>query len=944
MQQVFTARLILRFVLLGAFAMGVCCGQSTGQQGDTLVSHPLRLADPVLELRADPEFERDLRSALSDTLDGATKTAAALRAIAVAENRLSKNHRLTALSVHAVACQDLLASQQSLNAALALQSEILDPRSLAWYYFARGLLMCRQRDWEQGAVALEQARKWLNDPVHAESRRFPFDGPNENEVSAWLACCYARLYDTANAGRIYGQLAISSDRETDRMAAAINQAEQYALAGEYAAAEESLRLVEWAMGSHSDILVAMLARFMLEMDQVELGRSLAEAGLLRAHCSPLPMRAKDDLLATLIKVMLRDGRTNEARQLVSKPTSLLLLRDLHAAGDLSPVAMENPFASYAPQASNVAALDSTAAVDNASDPAKDLDITRGITLFETGDKQQGIELIEAVANDEEAAPSLREEAYLTLADLARSEGNQQLVNEAQSALIQMLRDFRNSGDRVVRQSFEEAESQREQIARLKNEQQKMNFERIRAEQAAKLATQEIHFSKKLQLRSMVVAVVFGLALCMLLLVDRDRRIQTRLREKEEESNERLAIVLEEKSQALMRELEERVALEKSLERKRRDESIGQLTGNVAHDFNNLLQVILTTNEFLQKQIDLDSDQSKMLAISSKSAHIGASIVKQLLSYARQQTLAPSVVNLTDYLDGTSTLLRATVDQHCALYISDESHGASVVLDPTQLTTALMNLLKNAVDAMPQGGTINLRIFRQRIEQPASSGWKDVQAGEYIAFEVDDTGKGMSDDELTKAFEPFYTTKPPAAGTGLGLSSVYGFVKQSGGDVKIHNRPGAGICVSMIFPTSDETVAEDSVRGGSAGDMYCRMLLVEDNEEVGRSILTKVRSMGMEAELVTSGTAAIERLLHDDQFDLVLSDVRMPGEVDGVHLRGWIQEHKSELAVLLMSGYSDIDELPAGSIILQKPFTEMELLQAMSLELPKFEAVPEASYG
>ncbi len=434
----------------------------------------------------------------------------------------------------------------------------------------------------------------------------------------------------------------------------------------------------------------------------------------------------------------------------------------------------------------------------------------------------------------------------------------------------------------------------------------------------------------LMLLSFCIFTISVLGIC--LLVQRNRH-ERRLKESEQIRNTKLNELVESKSAELIRKAEEQAELEKSLERKRRDEAIGKLTGCVAHDFNNLLQVILSTNELLQDEANLSGFEKEMLGISSKSIETGSKIVKQLLSYAGQQKLAPQVLNVSNYFEQTSSLLHAAVHQRCQLKIDDATWDSCVLLDPAQLTTSLINLLSNAVDATPEGGEIRIAASTVTVDESPDRRWSELPPGQYIQMSVEDPGIGMTQEVKQNALEPFFTTKATSTGTGLGLSSVSGFVKQSGGSMKIEDQPSGGVCVSMIFPlttqtppSTPETLKELQERA------LCSVLVVEDNAAVGETISQKIQSLGFECELQTNAKSAIETLNEGATYDLVISDIRMPGDMDGFEFRDWILENHPKLEVILMSGFYSNSVSSGDTPILEKPFSETQLLRAIELAL------------
>ncbi len=413
-----------------------------------------------------------------------------------------------------------------------------------------------------------------------------------------------------------------------------------------------------------------------------------------------------------------------------------------------------------------------------------------------------------------------------------------------------------------------------------------------------------------------------------------RRHALAMAERERQLNRELNERLEEQANQLRSEIAVRRQLELAVERKHRDEAIGKLTGGVAHDFNNLLTVIIQSIELSKlTSPTLPVQVVNLLDSSLKAAESGASIVSQLLAYARQQPLSPKPILLSEWLTASRPLFRQTLGSGILFQELDQSEGAVLFTDSARLTTAIINLLANARDAVSTtSGAIELRVRKCMIDGLQSKEWNDIPVGEYVQFEVRDNGKGMTALELERACEPFYSTKNPAAGTGLGLSSVLGFVKQSGGDLKLASVYGEGTTASFLLPVfskSTSLIAESSARGES--ENRNRILLVEDQEQVRFVIGLCLKSMGLEVVEACSADQAIEILQEKGAPKWVLSDIRMPGSMNGIQLRRWILNRFSGVQVVLMSGYRDCEtELDPEAVFLQKPIKPLELQKALEV--------------
>ena len=409
--------------------------------------------------------------------------------------------------------------------------------------------------------------------------------------------------------------------------------------------------------------------------------------------------------------------------------------------------------------------------------------------------------------------------------------------------------------------------------------------------------------------------------------------------RERELNEQLQLRLEQQAVELKEETAVRQQLELAVERKFRDEALGKLTGGVAHDFNNLLTVILHSTELLSAQNpQLGRDSVQLLEAVSGAAESGSSIVSQLMAYTRQQPLEPRPIRISTWLSNTRTMLRQTIGKPIQFIENDQSGGAFICIDSAQLTTAVINLLANARDAIrPGSGTIEFSIQRLELSDGTSGGWHNLPRGQYAHFQVLDSGKGMSSEELEHACEPFFTTKDPGSGTGLGLSTVLGFVRQSGGDLQITSHLGMGTTVSFLLPLTAKR-EERSVQAAplAAADEHSQLLLVEDQEAVRLVLAAGLKSIGYEVTQAGHAEEAMAIIKKSGAPQILLSDVRMPGSMNGVQLRRWVLDRFPAVHVVLMSGYRDLEsqcgaesESESDIVFLQKPVKLQELHRALS---------------
>lgn len=370
-----------------------------------------------------------------------------------------------------------------------------------------------------------------------------------------------------------------------------------------------------------------------------------------------------------------------------------------------------------------------------------------------------------------------------------------------------------------------------------------------------------------------------------------------------------------------------VTAQRELEAKTRQaqklEAIGQLTGGLAHDFNNLLTIMLGSAEVLSEALFDAPDLKELADMTLSAADRGAELTNHLLAFARRQALKPQSLDPAKLTSGVEKLLRRTLSEDIRLVLELQPDVRTIEVDPGQLEVALVNLVINARDAMPRGGTISIDV-------------RDVQrdeggvTGDWVAITVADTGIGMSEETLARAFEPFYTTKPVGSGSGLGLSMVYGFVNQSGGEVQIASRPGEGCAITLLFPGSTAAPAvRPSAHGGAevrgSGE---RILVAEDDPMVRSHLVSNLQALGYAVVAVADGDEALEQLARTGA-DLLLTDVVMPGAMDGGQLADEARRRWPGLKVLFTSGYSRSALMEGGRLrpdvqLLAKPYRRREL--------------------
>jgi PAS domain S-box-containing protein len=355
------------------------------------------------------------------------------------------------------------------------------------------------------------------------------------------------------------------------------------------------------------------------------------------------------------------------------------------------------------------------------------------------------------------------------------------------------------------------------------------------------------------------------------------------------------------------------------------DALGQLTGGVAHDFNNILMIISGSLHSLRKGVHDDPKLQRALTAIEAASRRGAALTSQLLTFARRQSVNPQAVDAVERINAVREVLKTGLGGAVALQFDVERSVWPVMVDVAELETALVNLVINARDAMPDGGTVTVAAHNTSLSEEAN-------AGQYVAISVADTGAGIAPDVLSKIFDPFFTTKPIGKGTGLGLSQVHGFAHQAGGTVKVSSELGKGTTITILLPRKDACLAVDSidaVENSGSGTV----LLVDDNPEVATVSTNMLEQLGYTVRRVDSAEAAL-REIERDGIDLVFSDIVMPGKMDGLGLARHLKTMRPQLPILLATGYSDAAVNVRGDFaILRKPYEIHQLSQAIA-KLPR----------
>ena len=367
--------------------------------------------------------------------------------------------------------------------------------------------------------------------------------------------------------------------------------------------------------------------------------------------------------------------------------------------------------------------------------------------------------------------------------------------------------------------------------------------------------------------------------------------------------------------------------EAALRQGQKMEAVGQLTGGLAHDFNNILQIVQANLDLVKGEAPLDAQALGRLSSVSAAAERGARLTQQLLAFARRQPLAPRPTNIARLVSDLASLLGHALGERITIDFSVARDAWNARIDPGQLENAILNLAINARDAMTDGGQVQVEVSNATLDRRYAALHPDVTPGAYVMIAVEDTGTGMPADVVARAFDPFFTTKQDGKGTGLGLSMVYGFVRQSNGHIRIDSAIGQGTSVKLYLPRTLDPVVEEEVEAVGPGLGSERILLAEDNEEVRRAVVDMLSGWGYRVVAAESPDAAAAILQRDTAFDLLFTDVVMPGPMSTMELAALAQRIRPGIAVLLTSGYAR-DLIPRHNEpeypMIRKPYRSEEL--------------------
>jgi len=381
---------------------------------------------------------------------------------------------------------------------------------------------------------------------------------------------------------------------------------------------------------------------------------------------------------------------------------------------------------------------------------------------------------------------------------------------------------------------------------------------------------------------------------------------------------------------LRKEAASREAAEQQLRQMQKMEAIGQLTGGIAHDFNNMLSVILSNLDLAKRRIRNGSTDIGAYVDSAIGGAVrAADLTRRLLAFSRMQPLAPTVININALVQDMTELLRSSIGENIRLESVLSGGLWDTNVDPSQLQNAILNLAVNARDAMPNGGQLTIETSNACLDDEYARAFEEVTAGQYVAVAVTDTGTGMSSEIASRAFDPFFTTKEVGKGTGLGLSQVYGFVKQSGGHIRIYSEPGHGTTVRIYLKRAIGTERREAARSpraeprhpsGTAGET---ILVVEDDDGVREATVRSLRELGYTALHASSGERALQILEERPEIGLLFTDVVMP-DMSGRVLADIVEKRWRHVKILYTTGYTQNAIVHSGALdqgvqLLQKPF-------------------------
>jgi PAS domain S-box-containing protein len=378
----------------------------------------------------------------------------------------------------------------------------------------------------------------------------------------------------------------------------------------------------------------------------------------------------------------------------------------------------------------------------------------------------------------------------------------------------------------------------------------------------------------------------------------------------------------------------------ALFRSQKMEAVGQLTGGIAHDFNNILMVILGNLELMKQRLPKGDGQAvELIDETVRAIRHGQDLTGDLLAFSRRRQLSPEPVDVNTLVDNIVRLLVRTLGANVHITTATSAEAGVAMVDPAALEAAMLNIALNARDAMPDGGTLTIRTSKAEITQ-APKTEDDLAIGQYAMVTIEDTGSGMPADVLARAFEPFFTTKTGGGGSGLGLSMVYGFAKQTGGTVQIASEPGHGTTVSIYLPlTNSEPRSVAAATARVVAPLVCRTILViEDEPAVRTTVRRQLEVLGYKVLVADTAATALPILQGEEHIDVMLTDVVLGAGMNGIDLADAARASRPGLPLILMSGFSAVPEAQArmralGAPMLSKPWTLSQLETALHMVCP-----------
>jgi signal transduction histidine kinase len=434
---------------------------------------------------------------------------------------------------------------------------------------------------------------------------------------------------------------------------------------------------------------------------------------------------------------------------------------------------------------------------------------------------------------------------------------------------------------------------------------------------------------------------------------RDRRRQYEVRDYVAQKAEAASVLesvvasrtheLEQANEILRTQMAEREKIEEALRQSQKMEAVGQLTGGLAHDFNNMLTGVIGGLEMIQTRIAQGrvTELDRYVNTAASSAQRAAALTHRLLAFSRRQTLSPKPTDANALIDGMADLIRNTVGPAISVRITRPDALWTTLCDPNQLESALLNLVINARDAMPNGGELTIGMSNAQLGEAQQAALGEVRAGEYVALTVADTGTGMSEQTVARVFDPFYTTKPMGEGTGLGLSMVYGFARQSAGYIRVESELGRGTTICLYLPRSEGPAeagppapAADPPRA-SPGET---VLVVDDEATIRMLVQEVLAELGYAALEAENGKEGLRILKAHHSIDLLVTDVGLPGGMNGRQLADAARVERPDLRVLFITGYAETAAIGNGRLapgldVITKPFALRALASKIREMMP-----------